>query len=108
MGLYERLIEEASGEGTSGYKDIASSYGRTWSLPAPGAGGYITVEDLEREQERLQRKRIKTQQEVEKRSSEIRALRSLARQSVRSTWQGMVFKSLQSKYPAEWDRIRWG
>ena len=46
------------------------------------------------------------QQEKDKRSGEIRALRALARQGVQSPWQGVAFKSLQRKYPAEWDQIR--
>ena len=82
-----------------------SDYNRT--LSAPGAGGYVTVEDLEREQERLQREWIKVRQEEEKRSKEIRVLRALARQGVPSPVQRMAFKTLQRKYPAEWDRIRW-
>ena len=79
----------------------------TRSLPAPGAGGYVTVEDLELEQESLQRERQRVQREKDKRSSEIRVLRSFARQGVPSLVQGIAFKTLQRKYPAEWGRIRW-
>lgn len=71
-------------------------------------GGYVTVEDLEREQERLQQERQRVQREKDKRSSEIRVLRSLARYGVPSPVQGIAFKTLQRKYPVEWDRIWWG
>lgn len=83
-----------------------SDYNR--GLPAPGAGGYLTVEDLEWKQERLQQEQMKVQQQQEKRTKEIRALRALARPGVHSPWQGMAFRALQKKYLAEWNRIRWG
>ena len=106
MGLYERILEEVSDEETPGHRKVTPSHGRAWSLSAPGAGGYVTVKDLKQEQERLQREQMKVQHEEEKRSSEIRALRTLARQGVHSPGQGMAFRSLQRKHLAEWDQIR--
>ena len=108
MGFYECLLEEASREKRApGSREVASSYGKVWRHPAPEVGGYVTVEDLELEQERLQQEQMKVQQQQEKRSKEIRVLRSFARHGVHSPIQGLAFRSLQRKYPAEWDRIRW-
>ena len=107
MGLYKRILEEVSQEETPGHSEAASSYRRVWRHPAPEVGGYLTVEDLELEQEWLQRERRRVQEEKDKTSGEIRALRALARQGVQSPRQGVAFRSLQRKYPAEWDRIRW-
>ena len=108
MGLYKRILEEVSQEEIHGHKVVPPSYGRAWSLSALGAGGYVTEEDLEREEKRRERERVKVWQEEEKRSSEIRVLRALARQGAPSLVQGMAYRSLQRKYPAEWDRLRWG
>ena len=108
MGLYERLLEEAAKEERSPVTrrpDFGSRRG--WNPPAPGAGCCVTVEDLEWEEERREQERIKVQQEKEKRSKEIRILRTFARQGVHSMAQVMAFKSLQRKYPAEWATIRW-
>ena len=107
MGLYKRILEEASQEETPGHKVMTPSYGRAWSLSAPGAGGYVTVENLEWEQERLQQERQRVQQERDKRSADIWALQTLSRQGVHSWVQGTAFRSLQRRYPGEWDRIRW-
>ncbi len=86
MGLYKRLLEEASKEERDpDYREAAYSSKRIWSLPAPGAaGGYVTVEDLEWEYERQERERIKVRQEKERRAKEIRILRAFARQGVHS------------------------
>ncbi len=109
MGLYERLLEEASREKrASGHTEAAHSYGRIWSPPAPGAGGYVTVEDLEWEEERRTRERMEALRRHKRRTSDIRALRALAHQGVSSPWQGMAFKSLQRKYPRHYDQLKWG
>ena len=52
MGLYKRILEEVSEEEAPGHRKATPSHGRVWSLSAPGAGGYVTVENLEWEQER--------------------------------------------------------
>ncbi len=108
MGLYERLLEEASKEKRAPDSTVAGSHlAVVRGRPAPEAGGYVTVEDLEREQERLQRERRKALQEHKRRTSGVRVLRGLARRGVHSWVEAIAFKSLQRKYPAEWDRIRW-
>ena len=108
MGFYECLLEEASREKRSpDSNEEVPRYGKVWRHPAHEVSGYLTVEDLEREQERLQQERQRVQQEKDKRSSEIRVLRSFARYGVSSPVQGIAFKNLQRKYLAEWDRIRW-
>ena len=70
MGLYESILEEVSREETSSYSEANHSHGRRWSPPAPEAGGYVTVEDLEWEQECLHRERLKILQEEKKRTAE--------------------------------------
>ena len=80
MGLYKRLVKEASTEAKApGYRKEVPNYGRAWSLPAPGAGGYVTEEDLEWEYGRLQREWRRVQEAEEKRAKEIRVLRAFAR-----------------------------
>ena len=106
MGLYERIVAESSRE-EKVPEYTGATAGRGWRHPAPEVGGYITVEDLEWEQERLQRKQMKALQGEKRRSAEIRALRTLARQGVHSSVQRMAFKSLQRRYAGEWDRTRW-
>ncbi len=64
------------------------------------------MQDLEREQKI--RERTEVLQEKERRAKELRILQALACRGVHSMAQGMAFKTLQRKYPAEWDRIRWG
>lgn len=108
MGLFERIVEEASREERSpvtGKPDFCG--GRSWSPPAPGGGGYVAVEDLEREEKWREREREEVLREERTRVKEFRALRALAHQGVSSPWQGIAFKSLQRTYPAESDRIRW-
>ncbi len=107
MGLYERLLEEARKERTTD-SERAGSVGTThrgWREPVPEAGGYITVEDLEQEQERLQQEwRRVEQQEQERRSKELGILRKWTSRGVRSAGEGMAFKSLQKKYPLHYDQ----
>lgn len=105
MGLYERILDEVSQGEPYSKGEVTSGYGRDWSPPGPGAGGYVTVKDLEREETR--REREKAFCEENKQAKEIRILRAFARLGVHSWVQGMAFKALQRKHPAEWDRIRW-
>lgn len=66
------------------------------------------MEDLEREEKRREHEREKVLREEKRRASEIRVLRTFARQNIHSSFERIAFRSLQRKYPAEWDRLRWG
>ncbi len=108
MGLYERILKEVSRKEPSDKGEVASGYGRHWwSLPAPGAGGYVTVVDLQWAEERLQREQVTVLQDQKRRASEVSVLQGFARRGVHTWVEGIAFKSLQRKYPAEWDTIRW-
>jgi hypothetical protein len=96
MGLYERIVEEAAQLPPEREKEerLAScTSGPGKPLPE---GGYVTREELQEE----------LREEQERYLARIRTLRMLIQKGPRSAYEGMAFKTLQSKYPVEYAALR--
>jgi hypothetical protein len=92
MGLYERLLQEAAAlpeDPNRKRNERMSTYLRNLRRPIPEGGGYVTKEELEKEQERYLR--------------EVRSLSSLLIRSPGDLGGRYWLGHLKRKYPAEYN-----
>jgi hypothetical protein len=95
VGLYERLLQEAAElpeDPNRERNERMSTYMRNLRRPVPEGGGYITSEQLEREQERY--------------LTDIRNLRTLLINAPSGMAGGYWLAYLKSKYPIEYAHLR--
>jgi hypothetical protein len=95
MGLYERLLQEAAELPENPNQERnkrMSAYLRSWKKPVPEGGGYVTSEELEREQERY--------------VADIRSLNTLLINAPSGMAGGYWLGYLKSKYPIEYAHLR--
>jgi hypothetical protein len=88
VGLYERLLQEAAQlpeDPNRERNERMSAYLRNLRGPVPEGGGYVTSEELEREQERY--------------LTDIRKLRAFLIKGPSGMAGGYWFGYLKSKYP---------
>jgi hypothetical protein len=92
MGLYERLLQEAAElpeDPNRKRNERISAYLRSLRRPLPEGGGYVTKEELHKEQERYLR--------------EVRSLCSLLVNSPGTLGGKYWLGCLKRKYPAEYN-----
>jgi hypothetical protein len=92
MGLYERLLQEAAElpeDPNEKRNERISNYLRSLRRPLPEVGGYVTKEELHKEQERYLR--------------EVRSLSSLLIRSPCDLGGKYWLGYLKRKYPAEYN-----
>jgi hypothetical protein len=95
VGLYERLLQEAAElpeDPNRKRNERMFAYLNTLRRPVPEGGGYVTTEELEREQERY--------------LTDIRKLRAFLIRGPSGMAGGYWFGYLKSKYPAEHAHLR--
>jgi len=95
VGLYERLVQEASKMSEDPNRERnerMSTYLKNLRRPLPEGGGYVTSEGLEQEQQRY--------------LTDIRKLRALLIRAPSGMAGGYWLAHLKSKYPTECAHLR--